>query len=729
MIGRSGIFGNVSAKAKLTWNWRTGAIGAASAVFLGFLFLFFPPGERLNVLARLSYDIPFALRPHIDVKDSAVWVIYMDEGSHSKLKQYPGKVWSHSLHEQLLRRLTKGGAAAVIFDVVFSPASETNRDDLALAKAMRENGRVLIAAETESIKTASGSEVLARVWPDEPFFTAAPNGFVDIPKDNDKGLRRHPCGYDPKYPVLALKAAELLSEKKFIDGAQVVKADPGRWINYYGQSGTVPGLRYMDALDINTIDDAFFTNKIFFIGEGRTLTAQGEGGDVHRTALTFSTGEDWPGVEIQATILLNLLRKDWITRIAPGTQFLLVLATGLLFGFGLTQTRPGIAGTVALMGSLAIATLAYLIWSSHQRLWFSWLIPCAIQIPCALGWAVFSNASKMYRENQRLQTALETATVSQHLPPPARGVAHQKPGLAGIGGSANSSGATIVDGERKIENAPLIPNYTLLRCVGRGAYGEVWLGRDLVSTLVAVKIIYRDRLPSEAPYEREFRGLQKFMPISRSHPGFVHILHVGRNENEGHFYYVMEAGDDEVSGQKIDPETYSARNLSNEIKRHKRFSPAECVAISLQLSAALEHLHQQQLIHRDIKPSNIIFVNNVPKFADIGLVTGIGMDVSSYGTPGYIAREGHGTPSGDVYSLGKVLYQLATGNELERFPELPMSLIEQDAELQFLQLNKIILKACEADQTLRFKSAAELRASLLGLSHPPAPPATPQELG
>jgi len=64
---------------------------------------------------------------------------------------------------------------------------------------------------------------------------------------------------------------------------------------------------------------------------------------------------------------------------------------------------------------------------------------------------------------------------------------------------------------------------------------------------------------SADPFEREFRGISRFMPISRSHPGFVHVLHVGRSDRAGYFYYVMEAGDDENTGPQIDPETYSPK--------------------------------------------------------------------------------------------------------------------------------------------------------------------------
>src|SRR2546426_4357628 len=64
---------------------------------------------------------------------------------------------------------------------------------------------------------------------------------------------------------------------------------------------------------------------------------------------------------------------------------------------------------------------------------------------------------------------------------------------------------------------PAIPEHQLLRCIGRGSYGEVWLARNIMGTYRAVKVVYRKNFENERPYEREFAGIQKFEPISRSH--------------------------------------------------------------------------------------------------------------------------------------------------------------------------------------------------------------------
>src|SRR5262245_42224457 len=90
---------------------------------------------------------------------------------------------------------------------------------------------------------------------------------------------------------------------------------------------------------------------------------------------------------------------------------------------------------------------------------------------------------------------------------------------------------------------PTVPDHELLRCIGCGSYGEVWLARNVMGTFRAVKVVYRASFEHDRPFEREFEGIQKFEPVSRTHESQVDILHVGRNEQAGYFYYVMELAD------------------------------------------------------------------------------------------------------------------------------------------------------------------------------------------
>src|SRR5205823_6264862 len=138
----------------------------------------------------------------------------------------------------------------------------------------------------------------------------------------------------------------------------------------------------------------------------------------------------------------------------------------------------------------------------------------------------------------------------------------------------------------------------------------------------------------------------------------------------------------------------------------------ECLHISLSLTTALEHLHKHGLIHRDIKPSNIIFVDGVPKLADLGMVASVDATLSFVGTEGFLPPEGPGTPQADIYSLGKVLYEISTGRDRLDFPELPTFIGTATADQGLFELNLVFLKACQTDVHKRYQSAKEMYADL-----------------
>jgi WD40 repeat protein len=255
-----------------------------------------------------------------------------------------------------------------------------------------------------------------------------------------------------------------------------------------------------------------------------------------------------------------------------------------------------------------------------------------------------------------------------------------------------------------------VPDHTLVRRIGKGSYGEVWLGRNALGTWRAVKIVRRSAFDADRPYEREFAGIQRFEPISRSHESQLNILQVGRVEDG--FYYVMELADDMGHGRHIDADTYTPHDLRSEIHLHGRLPVARCLRLGLALTTALEHLHRNGLVHRDIKPSNIVFVNGIPKLADIGLVAQAEATLSFVGTEGFVPPEGPGTAQADIYSLGKVLYELSTGHDRHQFPELPTHLESPDERELLGELNEVLLKACQRNPAERYQSAAEMHADL-----------------
>jgi WD40 repeat protein/serine/threonine protein kinase len=279
---------------------------------------------------------------------------------------------------------------------------------------------------------------------------------------------------------------------------------------------------------------------------------------------------------------------------------------------------------------------------------------------------------------------------------------------------------------------PHVPDHELIRLIGGGAYGEVWLAKNVVGTYRAVKVVYRDSFKDARPYEREYRGIQRFEPISRSNDGFVDILQIGRDDERGLFYYVMELADD--GGERENAEdrrqnrlpptsdapdsssctllSYFPKTLSTEIQCRGRLPFDECLPVAMSLTLALGRLHRHGLIHRDIKPSNIIFVGGIPKLADIGLVTEVGQARSFVGTEGFVPPEGPNSPQADIYSLGKVLYEMSMGKDRLDFPEPFTALGQATGSQELEELNMVILKTCAPDPRDRYQTAEEMHVDL-----------------
>jgi len=264
------------------------------------------------------------------------------------------------------------------------------------------------------------------------------------------------------------------------------------------------------------------------------------------------------------------------------------------------------------------------------------------------------------------------------------------------------------------EEHPRAADHEILKQIGSGSYGGVWLARSAAGQLRAVKVVARSRFSSDRPYEREFTGIRQFEPISRSHPGVVHILHVGRDDAAGYFYYVMELADAVDGRPEASLAGYEPRTLASELKSRGRLPLIEVLALGVQLAGALGHIHRHRLVHRDVKPSNVIFVEGQVKLADIGLVTGADEAKSFVGTEGFIPPEGPGSTQADIFGLGRLLYEAATGKDRCDFPDLPVDLDSWSSSERsgLLELNEILARACAPKASQRHANAAELAGDL-----------------
>ncbi|MRR12442.1 serine/threonine protein kinase, partial [bacterium] len=207
-------------------------------------------------------------------------------------------------------------------------------------------------------------------------------------------------------------------------------------------------------------------------------------------------------------------------------------------------------------------------------------------------------------------------------------------------------------------NPSRIGRYEILRPLGKGAMGVVYLARDpQIERTLALKTVRFDG-PSQSfsISEAKARFLKEAKISGRlQHPNIVTVFDVG--EDEGTLYLAMEY----ISGGAL------SQRLSDGLD----FPIADRIRILSEVADALAHAHQRGVIHRDVKPANILLTEaSVAKVTDFGigkLLTG-DTDLTStgqmVGSPAYMSPEQIRGDKldvrSDIFSLGVVLYQTLT---------------------------------------------------------------------
>lgn len=258
----------------------------------------------------------------------------------------------------------------------------------------------------------------------------------------------------------------------------------------------------------------------------------------------------------------------------------------------------------------------------------------------------------------------------------------------------------------------LAGRYEILESVGEGGMATVYKARcNLLNRYVAMKVL-KDEFSKDAEFVKRFRA-EAQSAASLTHPNIVSVYDVG--EENGVNYIVMEL----LTGDTLKDYIDKNGKLSNEIT----------LKFASQIASALEAAHSAKIIHRDIKPQNIVLANNntIAKVTDFGIAKMSSKDTitssaSTIGSVHYFSPE-HAKgcftdEKSDIYSLGVVMYEMATGvlpfnadspvtvalKQIQEAPVPPKEVVPTISN----RLNDIILKAMAKNTIDRYQTAAEL---------------------
>ena len=267
---------------------------------------------------------------------------------------------------------------------------------------------------------------------------------------------------------------------------------------------------------------------------------------------------------------------------------------------------------------------------------------------------------------------------------------------------------------------PNIPDFDLIRPVGRGGFGQVWLATNhATGALRAVKVIPLQRSDGRDPAGREITSLARLEAnLCRRHRNLATIHHVGKTDE--HLYYVMDPADD-VSGAPASADAnYRPATLRSRLEGG-HLSTEECLKFAAQLSSGLASLHEVGMVHRDVKPANCLFIDGELKLADFGLLTETGPHVSRVGTEKYMPPDGRMDTRADVYAAGLVIYEMLTGLPADRFPHLGRRASELADDPRLNSLLRTILRSGQSDRDRRFRDASAMSAELSNTRESSAP--------
>jgi len=208
------------------------------------------------------------------------------------------------------------------------------------------------------------------------------------------------------------------------------------------------------------------------------------------------------------------------------------------------------------------------------------------------------------------------------------------------------------------ETLPTLGRYEVLKELGQGAVGTVYLGRDpKINREVAIKVLRYDEVSEDRLAEVKKRFYREAEAAGRlNHPNIVTIYDVG--EDYDLTYIAMEL--------------LNGKDLSSYCREVNRLPATRVLEIIGSVAEALDYAHKNGVVHRDIKPANIMLLEGDQiKVADFGIarITGSTRTQTGdiFGTPNYMSPEQVAGKKvdgrSDLFSLGAVMYELLTGEK------------------------------------------------------------------
>lgn len=279
-----------------------------------------------------------------------------------------------------------------------------------------------------------------------------------------------------------------------------------------------------------------------------------------------------------------------------------------------------------------------------------------------------------------------------------------------------------MEGYERYVGQVLDNRYRIEKIIGMGGMAVVFRAEDLLMRrTVAVKILKDDIARDEVSVKRFINESKAVSMLS--HPNIVTIYDVSVHSDAK--YIVMEY----IEGI----------TLKNYMTKKGKLEIREIIMYTEQVLRALEHAHQKGIVHRDIKPQNIMLLKNgIIKIMDFGIAKlpnaeTVTVKDSAIGTVYYISPEqASGKPidaRSDIYSLGVMMYEMATG-KLPFTADSPVSValkqindtakpVKEEMPSLPLGLSQIIARAMDKDPDMRYQSAQQMLRQVVRLGDNP----------